>query len=376
FATLTHSLNRMRRPLRGENGQIAQRLSDDEETALQIAVGLGLAGLGLALVSFLVIVRTLRPLRVLRTRVRELAAGDYARRTGVASHDEIGDLAREFDAMAGALQEREQQLVRSERLATVGRMASQITHEVRNPLASIGLYAELLGDEIGAAGDEARRLLSSISSEVDRLTEITETYLRFARLPRAKLEREDLGALATSVLAFARAELTQAGIALAIEVGDGLPEIMADESQLRQALLNLIRNAREALDGVAGARLRVAVQSAPPEGVRLVVEDNGPGIAGEHMGKVFEPFFSTKAKGTGLGLALVQQIALEHGAAVSVSSEPGRGTTFTLTFPAAAPPEAEATSAGGRAVSGSAGGLAEPGIKGGQRPVKVGAVSG
>src|SRR4029077_5676191 len=104
--------------------------------------------------------------------------------------------------------------------------------------------------------------------EVDRLAEITETYLRFARLPRAKLEREDLGALVTSVLAFARAELTQAGIALAVEVGEGLPEIMADESQLRQALLNLIRNAREALDGVAGARLRVAVE-ARDGGVRL-----------------------------------------------------------------------------------------------------------
>ena len=103
---------------------------------------------------------------------------------------------REFDAMAAAIQEREQRLIRSERLATVGRMAAQITHEVRNPLASIGLYAELLGDEI-ADGPAPRRAgwLASIISEVDRLTEITETYLRFARLPQAKLEREDLGAV-------------------------------------------------------------------------------------------------------------------------------------------------------------------------------------
>jgi signal transduction histidine kinase/cell division protein FtsL len=345
FATLTHSLNRMRRPLHGENGQIAQRLSDDEETALQVALGLGLAGLFLALVSFLFIFRTLRPLRVLRARVREVAKGDYARRTGVVSHDEIGDLAREFDSMAGALQEREQQLIRSERLATVGRMAAQITHEVRNPLASIGLYAELLGDEIGGSTDgESRRLLSSISSEVDRLTEITETYLRFARLPRAKLEREDLGAIVTSVLEFARAELTQAGITLTIEVGDALPEILADESQLRQALLNLVRNAREALEmprqGEGGGRLRVAldaraagVDGAPSSGVRLQVEDNGAGIPGENIEKIFDPFFSTKAKGTGLGLALVQQIVLEHCATINVSSEIGRGTTFVIVFP-------------------------------------------
>ena len=91
---------------------------------------------------------------MLRTRARQVAGGDYAQRTGVTSQDEIGDLAREFDAMAGAIQEREQRLIRSERLATVGRMAAQITHEVRNPLASIGLNAELLGDEIVGA-DEA-----------------------------------------------------------------------------------------------------------------------------------------------------------------------------------------------------------------------------
>jgi len=187
FAMLTHSLNRLRRPLRGESGQIAQRLTDDEDTALQMALGLGITGLAIAAAAFLFTLRTLRPLSVLRARAREVAGGDYARRTGVTSHDEIGDLAREFDAMAGAIEEREHKLIRSERLATVGRMAAQITHEVRNPLASIGLYAELLGDEINPGNDEGKRLVTSIISEVDRLTEITETYLRFARLPKPKL---------------------------------------------------------------------------------------------------------------------------------------------------------------------------------------------
>src|SRR6185369_11695077 len=135
---------------------------------------------------------------------------------------------------------------------TAGRMAAQITHEVRNPLASIGLYAELLGDEIGDRGGEPRRLLSSIISEIDRLTEITETYLRFARLPRPKLVREDLGALVTGVVEFARAELSQAGIALQVEVAPALPDVAADEAQLRQALLNLVRNAREAMAAQGG----------------------------------------------------------------------------------------------------------------------------
>jgi signal transduction histidine kinase len=342
FATLTHSLNRLRRPLRGESGQIAQRLTDDEETALQMALGLGVTGLLIAAAAFLFTLRTLRPLRVLRARAREVAGGEYGRRTGVTSHDEIGDLAREFDAMAGAIEEREQRLIRSERLATVGRMAAQITHEVRNPLASIGLYAELLGDELAdrkVDSAEAKRLVSSIISEVDRLTEITETYLRFARLPRPKLEREDLGAIVTGVLEFSRAELAQAGIALDLQVAPGLPDVAADEAQLRQALLNLVRNAREAIG--ASGRLSVRVESAPSS-VRVTIKDTGPGIPPEHLGQIFDPFFSTKERGTGLGLALVQQIVVEHGGRVDVASERDAGTTFTLTFPALrAPAEVE-----------------------------------
>jgi len=358
FATLTHSLSRMRRPLRGESGLIAQRLSDDEETALQIALGLGGAGLLIGIAAFVFILRTLRPLHVLRARARDVAGGDYAKRTGVPARDEIGELAREFDTMAAAIQEREQRLIRSERLATVGRMASQITHEVRNPLASIGLYAELLGDEIGDKGPEPRRLISSIISEVDRLTEITETYLRFARLPQAKLEREDLGGVVRSVLEFSRAELAQAGIALELETAPDLPEIAADEAQLRQALLNLVRNAREAMEGrgagQGGGTLAVTVDVPPagpgtaagadaevterppasPSHVRLRLRDSGQGIADQHLAKIFDPFFSTKNKGTGLGLALVQQIVAEHGGRIDVSSGAGGGTTFTLTFPA------------------------------------------
>jgi signal transduction histidine kinase len=355
FAALTNNLNRMRRPLRGESGQIAQRLTDDEETALQMALGLGVTGLVIAGAALLFTARTLRPLHVLRARAREVASGDYARRTGVTSHDEIGDLAREFDAMAGAIQEREQRLIRSERLATVGRMAAQITHEVRNPLASIGLYAELLGDEIADRGEEPKRLVSSIISEVDRLTEITETYLRFARLPRPKLEREDLGAIVTGVLEFSRAELSQAGIALTIDVAAGLPEVAADEAQLRQALLNLVRNAREAMP--EGGRLEVVVAAREGAGQVVVsVADSGPGIAAAHLGQIFDPFFSTKERGTGLGLALVHQIVVEHGGRVEVDSGEGRGTRFSLSFPtlpaaeqprSEAPPEAEPRPAAG-----------------------------
>jgi len=367
FATLTHNLNRMRRPLRGESGQIAQRLSDDGETALSMALVLGAAWLAVAGAAFLFTLRTLRPLSMLRAHARQLGGGNYAQRTGVTTNDEIGDLAREFDAMAEAIQEREQRLIRSERLATVGRMAAHIAHEVRNPLASIGLNAELLGDEIADRGDEAKRLVASIIGEVDRLTEITETYLRFARLPRPKLERENIGAIVASVVEMSRGELAQAGVEVTVDVAPGLPDIPADEAQLRQALINLVRNAREAMSGATARRLAVSVREAAGR-IAISIRDSGSGIGAADMSKIFDPFFSTKQRGTGLGLALVQQILVDHGGQIEVASPPGAGTTFTLTLPVGE----RSAAAGGGAVPGRPVPVAERVVQGGELEVQEG----
>ena len=333
LANLLSRFHGLKNNLRGQGKQIAQQLSDNERRAVEIAFALSGFGLLLAVGAALVMVRTLRPLKVLREHTKQIAGGDYARRTGIASRDEIGDLAREFDAMASAIEEREHKLIRSERLATVGRMAAHITHEIRNPLASLGLNVELLGDEVGPDNLEARKLVTSIGKEVDRLSDITETYLRFVRLPKPKLEREDLGAIATSVLEFAGGELSLAGITWNIDIEPDLPEVVADESQLRQALLNLVRNAKEAMP--SGGRILLAVGKAAEGQVRLVLADSGQGIAPENLVNIFEPFFSTKAKGTGLGLALVQQIIGEHGGRIEVDCPPGGGTRFTILLPVA-----------------------------------------
>lgn len=344
LANLLSRFHGLKNSLRAQGKQVAQQLSDNERRAVEIGFVLSGLGLLLAVAAALVMVRTLRPLRVLRELARQIAGGEYARRTGIASRDEIGDLAREFDAMAAAIEEREHRLIRSERLATVGRMAAHITHEIRNPLASLGLNVELLADEVGTDKEEARRLVSSIGNEVDRLSEITENYLRFVRLPKPKLEREDLAAIVTSVLEFSGGELRLAGVTWAIEVEPGLPEVTADESQLRQALLNLVRNAKEAMPG--GGRIVVELSRAGDGMVRLVLADSGAGIARENLDKIFEPFFSTKAKGTGLGLALVQQIVLEHGGHITVDCPPTGGTRFTIALPAvrssAAAPDGQA----------------------------------
>src|SRR5205085_256257 len=144
-----------------------------------------------------------------------------------------------------ALREANEKRLQAERLAAVGRMAAHVTHEVRNPLSSMALNAEMLGDELDAIGDpgrESRRLVHSIQREIDRLTSLTEEYLRVARLPAPRLQREDLASLVDDTLVFVAQEMSVAGVAVERVVGTAIPPVRVDESQLRQALLNLLRN--------------------------------------------------------------------------------------------------------------------------------------
>ncbi len=304
-----------------------------------VAIGVGLLATGLA-------ARSLRPVRTLIEGVSRIRRGDYEAKIGVEGEDEIAVLAREFDAMARALKEREsqlhqkqQELLRAERLAAVGRVSAQVAHEIRNPLSSIGLNVEMLQDQLGEVtfrtvdeAKEARHLLSSVMREVDRLTEITEDYLRLARLPTPVKREEDLKKLLEEVLGFTKEELERAGITLVTSLDvDALP-LSADEGQLRQVFLNLIRNAREAM--AAGGTLTVSA-SATATQLEVRISDTGAGIDPEIREKLFEPFFTTKQGGTGLGLPLSRQIVEAHGGRIEVESEPGHGTTFILRFPRA-----------------------------------------
>jgi signal transduction histidine kinase len=332
------------------------RMEEEESRSYWVTLfGLVMA-VAVGLVVTAVVVRALRPLFRLAETAKKIARGDYQERADESSPDEVGALGREFNAMAAALDEREQRLVRSERLAAVGKIAAQITHEVRNPLSSIGLNAEMLEEEVGALEgppaqvEEARQLVRAIVKEVDRLTDITEEYLRFAKLPQPKLEREDLRQIVASLCAFLQPEMQARGVTVEVSAPGDLPLVAADEHQLRQALLNLLRNAVEAMTG--GGRLGLAM-AAGEKLVTLRISDSGQGIDPEHLAKIFDPFFSTKEHGTGLGLALTQQIIVEHGGTIDVESSPGKGTTFTVRLPAA-PGEPAAQSASTLAHEGAA----------------------
>jgi signal transduction histidine kinase len=283
----------------------------------------------------------LRPLARLRDAAREIARGDYGQRIDESGPREVADLAREFNTIGSAIQERERELVRTERLAAIGKMAAMITHEVRNPLSSIGLNTELLEEELANhEGDtaEARALCRAIQGEVDRLTDITEEYLHFARLPKPKLQDESLGAMVKSLTDFEREPMSLRGVTLEVELADDLPQVRADDAQVRQALLNLLRNAADAVAESGGGTVKVATRRGDDGAVEVSVEDDGPGIVEELAAKIFEPFFSTKEGGTGLGLALTHQIVRDHGGTIRVASQPGHGARFVVSLPPAAAP--------------------------------------
>ncbi len=225
-----------------------------------------------------------------------------------------------------------QRLIQTERLAAIGRMAAHVTHEVRNPLSSIGLNVELLEEEIGGAGVEAKALLRAIEREIDRLTAITEEYLRLARLPAPRLEPESLGEIVLEVGRFVAREMETSSVRLRVEVEPDLPLVAADEPQIRQALLNLLRNAREAMSDGGEVGLEARAEAG---GVQIRVIDQGPGIPPVERAHIFDLFYSTKERGTGLGLPLTQQIVAAHAGRIRCDDGPSGGTVFSIWFPPA-----------------------------------------
>jgi two-component system, NtrC family, sensor kinase len=311
-----------------------------------LVIALTVLAIGVGLLATALSARSLAPVRTLIEGVGRVRKGDYAAQLPVRGDDEIAQLAREFNAMASELSERQRQLeekqralLLAERLAAVGRVSAQVAHEVRNPLSSIGLNTELLGDAVGkarfpdGAGErEARALLAAIAREVDRLTEVTDQYLRLARLPHPALAPEDVNQLLDGVLDFSQEELERARVKVVRDLDPTLPRALADEGQLRQVFLNLLRNSREAMPG--GGTLRVASR-ARGEAVEVTIADSGVGIQPDVQARLFEPFFSTKSGGTGLGLALARQILEAHGGSIACTSSASGGTTFVLQVRAA-----------------------------------------
>ncbi len=278
--------------------------------------------------------RLLRPLERVTERARAVARGDLTPQPIDESEDEIGQLASAFERMVGAVGRAQSRAVANERLAAIGKMAAHVTHEIRNPLSSIGLNIELLDEELATShvSGEAKSLLTSITREVQRLENLSEEYLRVARLPQPRMEAEELAGTVHDIVVFAKPEMDRAGIEIALELAPDLPPALFDESQIRQALLNMMRNARESMP--SGGRIDVSVKA---DGMSLVVgvDDRGAGIPDDVRTRIFDPFFSTKGEGTGLGLAITRQIVEAHGGTITCEARAGGGTSFRIFLPIA-----------------------------------------
>jgi signal transduction histidine kinase len=337
------------------------------------ASGVGLLLMGGLLRSYYAWV--LSPIRALEAGVGRIAQGDFGHRIRVESGDEMEDLAAAFNDMARRLQElygdlarqvneRSRQLVRSERLASVGFLAAGVAHEINNPLASIAFCSEALEARLGGLLRQARaagrdddpavfaKYLKMIQEEAFRCKNITERLLKFSRPGERTREPADLHQLVQAVLELTQHLQSSRGKHRALEVGPGLSAgapvtAWVNAEEIKSVVLNLVVNALDSMD--EGGRLTIRLRQR--DGMaELEFTDTGCGMTPEVLENIFEPFFtrSRTGKGTGLGLTISHQIITQHGGEIEAASPgPGRGSTFTVRLPVQ-PAEEPAVPAAGR----------------------------
>ena len=230
------------------------------------------------------------------------------------------------------------QLLQAEKLSSLGEMISGVAHELNNPLTAVMGFAQLL--EIhGGLEPEVLRKIGGITQQAVRCQRIVQNLLSFARDHHPAKVPVDFNGVVRSVMQLLEYQLRVDGIQISLDLSPELPAVRGDVHELQQVLLNLVTNAHHALQESPGQRRLSITTSATDDGVRLVMEDNGPGIAPEHLRRVFDPFFTTKGvgKGTGLGLSLAYGCIREHGGNIRADNRPGEGARFIIDLPTAGP---------------------------------------
>ena len=318
----------------------------------RVLLGVGLLGLlASILITWAVVRKLTQPLRQLRDTAEAVGRGDFSQRVAIHSNDECGDLAHAFNQMtqnlAAARNELEQtvatlqttraQLTQSEKLSAIGEFVAGVAHELNNPLTTVIGFAELL--QRAKVDERHRRQLEMVEREAQRCGRIVKSLLSFAR--RHKPERKptalnDVIHAAIEILAY---QLRTSNVEIRLQLAPELPLVVADPHQIQQVIVNIVNNARQAIDELERGGW-IAIQTAVvADWVRITIQDNGPGIAPENVVKIFDPFFTTKevGRGTGLGLSLCYGIVKEHGGTINVQSALGDGATFSIELPVVTP---------------------------------------
>lgn len=307
-----------------------------------------------------------KPIKTLKHGTERLSQGGLGYQIDIGGQDELGDLKRSFNGMSsqlraanqeivawnktltdrvqqktGELRRASEHLIHVEKMASLGKMAAVVAHEVNNPLSGILTYAKLLRKWVttGQAGnekrDEAVQCLELIAAESRRCGELVKNLLSLSHTAPMNLEIIPLQAVIDRSLLLVRHPLEMAGVHLQVQLAEDLPPLQCDPAQIEQVLLALISNAMDAMP--QGGNIWLQAHSNEPEAaVQIEVRDDGPGIAPDLLTKIFEPFFTTKAsgRGVGLGLAISRGIVERHRGRLEVQSELGKGTNFSITLPA------------------------------------------
>jgi two-component system NtrC family sensor kinase len=283
--------------------------------------------------------RVVKPVGQLLEATNRVAGGDLEHRLQVSRNDELGLLQHSFNDMIRRLATAQSQIYQSDRLASIGRLAAGVAHEINNPLTGVLGHSSFLHKR-APAGSEEKKDLETIVHETKRCREIVRQLLDFARQAPMSKTSVEINPVIERALRIVDNQLKVKNVRTTLALRDGLPAIQADANQLAQVLINLLVNAADAI-GPGGGEIYVGSELEEDEAgaaIEIKVADDGGGIAEEDLGRIFEPFFTTKgAKGTGLGLAVAWGIVQEHGGSIAVDSSVGRGTTFTLRLPLQTP---------------------------------------
>jgi signal transduction histidine kinase len=281
--------------------------------------------------TYLLARRIVEPLEQLDRAAAEVARQNYAIEVPVRSEDELGRLARTFNNMCASIRQAREDLIRQERISTIGRLSGSIVHDLRNPLAAIYGGAEMLVDaDLPPA--HVKRLAGNLYRASRRMQELLQDLLNVSRGKGSTPEMCRLREVAVAACEHLATAADQQGVTLALEIPAEI-EVPLERSRVERVFANLIGNALEAMSG--GGEVRITAEMQDSEAL-VHVEDTGPGIAQEIRAQLFQPFVSAgKRNGLGLGLALARQTILDHSGDMWVESAPGRGARFSFRLPGA-----------------------------------------